>query len=98
MLILVLPIILFCIPIIIQSSFASKASRQKNILSFVLISLGSLVLEGLMMALGLFISLKGQQMQEVPSLSPGVIGFGIFAIIVLIGIILFQIIMMISRR
>lgn len=94
-LILILPVLLLIVPIAIQVRVGKKALNQKKVLKYIVVSGGSLLLEILMASLGLVISLKGQQMKGVPGLSPGVIGFGVLGIAILVGVIIAQ---LVSKR
>ncbi|KAF0200914.1 MAG: hypothetical protein FD170_3076 [Bacteroidetes bacterium] len=90
-LILFLPILLLIIPITLQVEFGRRILNQKKILKYFIISTSFIILEVFMTILGLVISLKGQQMKGLSGLSPGVIGFGFFGIIILVVVILVQI-------
>jgi len=90
-LILVLPILLLIIPITLQVVVGKRLLNQKKFLKYFIISTSFIMLEVLMTILGLIISLKGQQMKGLSCLSPGVIGFGFFGIIILVVVILVQI-------
>ena len=91
-LILILPLVLLIVPIAIQVAVGKKALNQKKVLKYIVVSGSSLLLEVLMASLGLVISLKGQQMKGVPGLSPGIIGFGVLGIAILVVVIMAQVI------
>lgn len=90
-LILFLPILLLIIPITLQVKVGKRLLNQKKLLKYFIISAGFIILEVLMTFLGLVISLKGQQMKGLSGLSPGVIGFGFFGLIILVIVVLVQI-------
>ena len=94
-LILILPVLLLIVPIAIQVAVGKKALNQKKVLKYIVVTGSSLLLEVLMASLGLAISLKGQQMNGVPGLSPGVIGFGVIGIAILVVVIIAQ---LVSKR
>jgi hypothetical protein len=94
-LILILPVLLLIVPIAIQVEVGKKALNQKKVLKYIVVTGSSLLLEVLMASLGLAISLKGQQMNGVPGLSPGVIGFGVIGIAILVVVIIAQ---LVSKR
>jgi hypothetical protein len=94
-LILILPVLLLIVPIAIQVGVGKKALNQKKVLKYIVVSGSTLLLEVMMASLGLVISLKGQQMKGVPGLSPGVIGFGVLGIAILVVVIIAQ---LVSKR
>jgi hypothetical protein len=94
-LILILPVLLLIVPIAIQVEVGKKALNQKKVLKYIVVSGSTLLLEVLMASLGLVISLKGQQMKGVQGLSPGVIGFGVLGIAILVVVIIAQ---LVSKR
>ena len=67
-----------------------KSLNEKILMPYWWIAISSLLLEIFMTIIGLFISLKGQQMKGIGGLSPGVVGFGFFAIFILFAIIIIQ--------
>jgi len=91
-LILILPLVLLIVPIAIQVAVGKKALNQKKVLKYIVVSGSTLLLEVLMASLGLVISLKGQQMKGVPGLSPGIVGFGVLGIAILVVVIIAQVI------
>jgi len=91
-LILILPLVLLLVPIAIQVAVGKKALNQKKVLKYIVVSGSTLLLEVVMASLGLVISLKGQQMKGVPGLSPGIIGFGVLGIAILVVVIMAQVI------
>ena len=91
-LILILPLVLLLVPIAIQVAVGKKALNQKKVLKYIVVSGSTLLLEVVMASLGLVISLKGQQMKGVPGLSPGIVGFGVLGIAILVVVIIAQVI------
>ena len=91
-LILILPLVLLIVPIAIQVAVGKKALNQKKVLKYIVVSGSTLLLEVVMASLGLVISLKGQQMKGVPGLSPGIVGFGVLGIAILVVVIIAQVI------
>ena len=94
-LILILPVLILIVPIAIQVEVGKKALNQKKVLKYIVVTGSTLLLEVMMASLGLVISLKGQQMKGVPGLSPGVIGFGVLGIAILMVVIIAQ---LVSKR
>ncbi len=91
-LILILPILLLSIPIALQVKVGKRLLNRKRILKYFIISTSSIIIEVLITILGLVISLKGQQLKGLSGLSPGVIGFGLLGIIILVIVIISQLI------
>ncbi len=89
-LILPIPILLLAIPFVFQGVVGKRTLRSGKNLRFLATSIASLLLEVLMTVLGLYISIQGQTMKGMTNLSPGVIGFGFFAMAGLVVFILIQ--------
>jgi hypothetical protein len=91
-LILPIPILLLAIPFVFQGVAGRRILLSGKVLRFVAASFFSLVLEVLMTLLGLYISIQGQMMNGLTNLSPGVLGFGFFAMAGLVLFILLQLV------
>jgi hypothetical protein len=89
-LILILPLALLSIPIWLQARVGKRVLNQKKRLKFILVSIGSLLLEVVMAIMGLFLSFEGQQMKGIKSLSPGILSAGFLALVILVIVIIAQ--------
>lgn len=90
--IIILPTFLLVLPLWFQVKFGKRTLYQQKIGKFLLVTLGSILLEIAMTFLGLIISLEGQQMKGFKNLSPGFISFGFFAGIILLVVIIVQVV------
>jgi hypothetical protein len=90
MIILTIPILLLIIPIAFQIVMGQKSLNEKILMPYWWIAISSFLLEIFMTIIGLFISFKGQQMKGIGGLSPGVLGIGFFAIIILFAVTIIQ--------
>ena len=89
-LILDLPILLLLLPIVLQVIVGQKILKKRIQMPYWLLSILTIILEIILTFVGFIFSLQGQQMKEIPSLSPGIFGFGFLAIIILVSIIIGQ--------
>lgn len=88
--ILLIPIILLIIPIGLQSYFG-KDMMKAGKMRFALFSIGNVILMIAMVLAGMLISLKGQQLKGISSLSPGFLAFGFIGLFLLLVYIAVQV-------
>ena len=87
-LILTLPLLFLIIPIVFQVVAGQKMLNKRAFMKYWLISIFSIIMEVAFIFIGLLVSITGQQMKGISGLSPGIIGIGFFAIIILIFVII----------
>ncbi|MBK7175052.1 MAG: hypothetical protein IPH84_17940 [Bacteroidales bacterium] len=89
--ILLIPLLLLLIPIGLQSYFGGDLLKQQKQMYYFLLSIGNVVLMIAMVFAGMLISLKGQQIKGISSLSPGFLAFGLLALFFLVVYIVVQV-------
>jgi hypothetical protein len=88
--ILLIPSILLLIPFGLQSYFG-KDMLKAGKMRFALLSIGNVVLMLVMTFSGFLISLRGQQLKGIQSMSPGFLAFGFIGLFFLLVYIAVQV-------
>ena len=90
LLVLPIPFLILLIPIVFQIIIGKISIHKKGTIKLWMISITAVLLEVIAIPLSFIISLKGQMMKGIQSLSPGILTFGFLFFFVLIFVIINQ--------